>query len=229
VTVNSASNGLILAALGPRHSVVVYIEKVLKIPLVGWHLKIPRSTGYTTRGVASRAYRRVALRATMPRIHGKTAESWWGSTVPATLVTNSGNAIYVGTKLKVNVPGRIMGFRQYRIGTEPPHIRFALLGLNPSHLLACKGFFDGTAPASNAWLQTWLRGAFRPVVGTIYDLVVLYGSGNYFRTNAALVAPVTHGNITYSNGYVISNINALEVALTLNTNANGVDILFQPD
>jgi hypothetical protein len=54
--------------------------------------------------------------------------------------------------------------------------------------------------------------------------------GGYFRTNNALVGgAVTNNGITLIQGWQSTALFPFNTSLTLNANANAVDILFQPD
>ena len=106
---------------------------------------------------------------------------------------------------------------------------WALLWDNTAlHGVCSAMFFDETVPAT-FWQQVWIRPVRRVVVGDTYKLAVL-ATGQFFRTTNALGAgQVTNNGIGFQNGFQSTSIDPTSVALTLNTNANGVDVLFVAD
>lgn len=75
----------------------------------------------------------------------------------------------------------------------------------------------------NNWLQCWIR----PVLtlpADQYQVAVLVNT-DYQRTNTALASPVTHNGITFKHSWQTTSVYPPGATLTLNTNANGVDIL----
>jgi hypothetical protein len=69
-------------------------------------------------------------------------------------------------------------------------------------------------------------------VDTSADLLLgaMFLPGGYFRTNNALVGgAVTNNGITLIQGWQSTALFPFNTSLTLNANANAVDILFQPD
>jgi hypothetical protein len=158
--------------------------------------------------------------------HGKLAESWWGATVPPTRVTLS--AInYVGARFQVTVPGRIFGARVY-VDTADTLDHWAILwNQDIPQGLAAKAM-TGIQKATPGWQQLWFRPTIRVATGVNYALVWNMRSA-YYRTTGNLASPVTHGNISYVKGFQTTSIDPLEASLSLVSNSNGVDLLFQAD
>jgi hypothetical protein len=166
----------------------------------------------------------------MPRPHGPQSSSWWSTTVPPT-GPNGTTATYVGALISFDVPGRLFGFRLYRETTAgPPH--WAIFSDNTTGLLiASKAFFHDT-PGASGWQQAWLKPSFRIDTAAVYRLAILYPIGRFFRTNNALPAGGTgtaHINIRFRWGFQSNVLDIVSAAPAVNQNANGVDVLFQPD
>lgn len=158
--------------------------------------------------------------------HGQRALTWWGATVPPTRVTLAAST-FIGVAFNVAVPGRIFGFSTYLTSADNNDQWAVLWNHDTQKLQRVKEFFNIAQGASNGWRNTWVRPTFRAVPGTNYYLGVLMGTA-YFRQVAALATAVTHNSIQFTNGWQSTAIDPLGVT-TLNTNANGVDILFQAD
>jgi hypothetical protein len=173
-------------------------------------------------------YREVIL--TFPlrkRDHGPKTASWWDTTAPVTNVA-AASPLWIGIDLQLTAPGRIMGFREW-IGSGVGTVRWAVLAdFTTARQLRATVFRADVTPPVNDWMQTWFRPWCRPAVGHTLRLMVLADTG-YHRTNAALVSPVTHGNITFQRGVTSSALDFISGATATSTAANGVDILFKPD
>lgn len=94
------------------------------------------------------------------------------------------------------------------------------LRLVPMHLAS-------DSPA-NEWLQAWFRPWLRVDTTSVYRVAVLCVSG-YQRQNSALTSSVVHNSIRFLSSFQTTSINPVGASITSNTNANGVDILFNPD
>lgn len=164
--------------------------------------------------------------ALMPRPHGKQAVSWWGTTTPATTPSGSTNT-YVGLWLQFDVPGRVAGFRVWRPSSSNS-AGYALLFSGGHELFRAKAFRDASLPSSgwqNAWCNPWYR-----VDTTVdYYLAVYVKGGGWKRDNTALIGDVIHNGIRMKASFQSTSLDVVNVTLTTNNNANGVDVLFQPD
>jgi hypothetical protein len=161
------------------------------------------------------------------RGHGKLADSWWGATAPPNRVA-IGASTYVGVAFHVTVPGRVMGFRAFiEQSTNNRHWGF-LWDANNQKIISAWSFFDRGNTLTAQWLQKWERPSFRPVVNQQYLMAVKLSLA-YYRHTAQLSAPVTANHITFESGFTTTALGPPETGTTPTTNANGVDILFQPD
>lgn len=161
------------------------------------------------------------------RGHGKIADSWWGATVPPTGPVGTANT-YAGVLVTFHVPGRVFGFRVYRPSgaASAPHVLFSTAA---GELVCAKTFADVVMPA-DGWQQCWIHPTVRVPSGVDYRLSVMLPLGKLFRQNTALVAPpVRHSNIDFNYSYQTTSLDPVNSAVTGNTNANAVDVLFQPD
>lgn len=159
--------------------------------------------------------------------HGRLAESWFGANAPTTLNVGTA-ATWVGGVFDFGVNGRVFGFRAYRLAgsdVAPVVVWFDTSG----ELLRATSFRDIVIGA-DGWQQTWLRPSHRINTAHTYRLFVLFPQGHYSRNNAAFASgAVTHSNITRSAGFQSTNIAPWLTTLTTNTNANGIDVLWQAD
>jgi hypothetical protein len=163
----------------------------------------------------------------MPRIHGDTTPSWWSGAAPPTFVSLSA-LTYVGAQVSFTVPGRIFGFSIYVLaGTGNDHwVVFS--DTSSQTLYVVKHWKDFTIGASDRWLNTWIHPTFRVDTTLTYRVAILTGTA-YFRWGSRLASPRTQNHITFLNGFQTTSIDPNAASPTFNTNANGVDVLFQPD
>ncbi len=163
----------------------------------------------------------------MPAIHGKPAVSWWGATAPPTFVS-LGAATYIGVGFQITVAGRIMGMRLYLEGGWG-NSKWGLLWDQDAIALQRVARFrmDGADPGT-VWRQAWFRPWFRPTIGTNYRIAVMMANA-YGRHNTQLASPVTNNGLKFISSFQSTAINPVVVSITTNTNANGVDVLFQAD
>lgn len=160
------------------------------------------------------------------RDHGAPQVSWWGATAPTTVNTGT-SSTWVGVEFEVTQPGRVFGFRAWMIagGVGPP---VAYLWVANGIFLCAKGFKDVSYPAGFA--QTWVHPTVRLVPSTLYRVAILYVGGHFSRTASALAGGnVTHGHITFAQSFQSTSLTPFNGTPTFNTNANAVDILWQPD
>jgi hypothetical protein len=159
--------------------------------------------------------------------HGRLADSWWTSTVPPTAVALAAES-YVGVTFNVAVAGRLFGFRAYLLTGVFAPAWGVLWDTTTGSIVYARHFFQQSVAPGPIWYQQWMRPTLRMVLGHNYRLAVLMG-GQYARQNAALVGPVTHTNIQFVNSFQSTAIEPHQATIVTNTNANGVDVLFQPD
>lgn len=161
----------------------------------------------------------------------KQSNSWWGSTVPTTGPTGAATT-WVGQVLKFTVPGRINGIRLYDAVSATGDTFLAAIvddTLSPSKYVATKALYP-TASQAARWHDLWFHPWVRVDTTHTYWVAVLYRGGGFFRTNSALAAgAVTHNDVQFINGFQSTTLSLADVALTTNTNANAVDVLFYPD
>jgi hypothetical protein len=79
------------------------------------------------------------------------------------------------------------------------------------------------------WNQVWLHPNFRPTVNQDYAVLALFVGGGFYRTNNALVSPVTRTGIRFVSSFQVNSLDLRAATFTENTNANAVDILYLPD
>ncbi len=163
----------------------------------------------------------------MPRPHGTQAVSWWDSTTPPTNVALAA-ASWVGVGFQLGRTGRIAGMRQW-VESGVSSVRWGLIwNSTTGKLLTVAAFRSDVALPVNAWYQTWFRPWVRINTSDNYRIAVLMYTG-YHRTGAALVVPVTHNGVQFISSFQTTALDPVAAAITTNTNANGVDILFQQD
>lgn len=158
--------------------------------------------------------------------HGKVADSWWGASTPVTTPAGTTNT-YVGVELEFDVPGRVMGFRVWR---PTGHVSggFVLFFTATHELLVAKQLFDDVQPAAG-WKQCWIRPTYRISTTESYCVAWYCAGGGWKRTNTIITSDVVHNNIRFKRSFQSTSIDVVNVVRTTNTNANGVDVLFQPD
>ena len=160
------------------------------------------------------------------RGHGKLAQSWWAG-APPTFVSIAA-ATYVGVTFIPGVAGRIMGLAIFLDASDNTQHWAILEDHTLQSTRAARSFFPIQQGASAGWRNLWLRPSIRVIVGHQYRLHCLT-NGSYHRQNAALTSPVTHNNLQFINSFQTTAIDPVVVTITTNTNANGVDVLFQAD
>lgn len=159
----------------------------------------------------------------------KQAESWWGTTVPAT-TTGAGGGVARGVQMRFTAAGRIFGFRMYLAAADSNDHWFLLGELisGGQFLRVAKALYYNTAGGAK-WAQVWIHPTFRITVGRDYYLYVISEGGNFYRTTAQLGSPVTHGHVTFVHGLTISLQDPFSGAPTTSAVAEGCDVLFQAD
>lgn len=160
-------------------------------------------------------------------VHGVSASSWWGSTAPPTEVTAT-TPTWVGITFWITVPGRIFGFREYVVAGQDGNSRVFLW--TPEPITQRSYVFRPRVTGANGWQQCWIQPTYRPPINTDLRLAVLYPAGQYFRqVNALSPSPITRNGIQFRQGWQTTSLVPETATLTTNLNANGIDILFQPD
>lgn len=162
------------------------------------------------------------------RDHGQPALSWWGASAPPTQVTISAHQ-YIGAVFQVDTPGRLFGFRYYRLAGNSNGPWAVFWDTSALKLICAKSFFDAP-PAANGWQQTWIRPTIRLDDTHFYNLAIL-GASQYFRFTNHLPSGgnIDNNHIQMYNGFTVNTADPTAASLTLTQHANGVDLLFQPD
>ena|SRR5689334_21301477 len=164
----------------------------------------------------------------MPRIHGTPAVSWWNGSNPASGPVGTSN-IWVGHDIDFDVPGRVMGFAMYRTANDI-HDHWALLWNENAAPLVVKLFWALTAWPSLGWQNAHIfRSPIRVTVGANWHFAVNFPGGGYYRTVGALTNSVRHNHINFQRGFTNTGWDPPNGGNTTDTNAKGIDILFQPD
>lgn len=159
--------------------------------------------------------------------HGALKLNWWGATAPPTLVA-LGARSYVGQQFAVSAAGRLCGFRYYGANAQPQDFWALFWDQTNGKLLRAVAFSEAGSNAAG-WQQVWFHPFYRLSASLTYRLAIEYPATGYYRQNTALAAGfVTHSGIQYQNGFQSTAINPVAAAITLNTNANGVDVLYLP-
>jgi len=140
---------------------------------------------------------------------------------------------FIGATYTFNVPGKVYGVRFYRQwGAEN-----SCYGMfwTDTHNKYLRGFsYHQLAASAARWNNVWFHPTIRIVPNDLYRVGVLFFLGDFYRTNNVLSAvgtPVFHGHIGLVSSWQTSNLDPANpgTSITQNTNANAVDVLFQPD
>lgn len=165
--------------------------------------------------------------------HGKSSVSWWDTTTPTSGPIGSATT-WVGVQFRVTTPGKASGFRFYDGSAQPEATLFVLMeyaqtiggGTTQRLPLAAKWFTWKSGAMTLGWHQCWFRPHVALATGKDYIVAALFIGGGLYRTGAALASSVTHNNIQFENGFQSTALDISSATLTLNNNANGVDILY---
>jgi hypothetical protein len=130
---------------------------------------------------------------------------------------------------QVTSAGRLFGYRFYQSNVVlQPH--WAVIGVNDPVAVLSVHHAKYVAQSVDGWQQVWIRPTVKLVPGVNYRLAVLFPQGNYFRQNNGLTAsPVTHNGISFIQSFQTTSLEPITAGVTINLNANGVDVLFQSD
>lgn len=126
------------------------------------------------------------------------------------------------------MPGRVAGFRAYINNGQDGNSHAVLWNGNTFELLAAARFRI-RATTGNQWHQAWFRPWVRINTSDFFNFAVLYPVGQKFQTTNALTSTVNHNGIEFNNGFTSTNASVYTATLTLNANAQAVDLLFVPD
>lgn len=126
--------------------------------------------------------------------------------------------------------GRVAGFRLYKWALHDGNFYAALFRPGGSHLMAAYAF-QSDQTISDKWFQTWVRPWVRVEKDVDYLFGVLFVGGHYFRTNGIItIGPGNpHGHIAITYGWQSTAAFPFISSPTANSNANAIDVLFQPD
>jgi hypothetical protein len=163
----------------------------------------------------------------MPRPHGAQAVSWWTASAPVTFVSLSATS-WIGVTFKLTALGRIAGMRMYIPSGETAPAWGVIYDLNNFSPLRAVVFRQDVTPPVNGWMNAWFRPWLRINTTDSYRVMIQQGGG-YSRTNTALASTVTHNHVSFLNSFQSTSLYPPGATITTNTNANGVDVLFQPD
>lgn len=157
---------------------------------------------------------------------------WWsGHANPTTGPTGTAST-WVGNLVQFTAPGRVFGL-QFFDGTgagEGQYSYGVLLPDSPTHVDRAKMVLLYMTPGQVAtWQHAWFSKPLRVTTGRDYRLAFMYLGGGFFRTNAALASAVTRNQVQFKFGFQTTSLDISGAGLTSNTNANAVDVLFQPD
>lgn len=161
--------------------------------------------------------------------HGKVAVDWWQAANPATGPLGTG-AQWVGVTFSLLVAGRIAGIRFYVATGNDAAQRCSLFDFPVTTEHRCVWARERVSKAAAGWQQVWFRPWLRVTLDPYqYRAAVLFPAGGFFRNNAVLGGPIVHNNIQFANSFQSTSLIPELAAITTNTNANGIDILFYPD
>jgi hypothetical protein len=168
----------------------------------------------------------------VPRIHGQQQVGWWdGHAAPTTGPTGT-STTWVGLVVRFPAAGRVFGLQFYG-GTDAGAGNYTLGFICPQGIgypdkLAIHGY-TSPSDATARFQHLWLPRAFRVGTTEDYRMAVLYRGGGFFRTNNVLTTPVTRNGVTLVNGFQSTALDVISASVTVNANANAIDVLFQPD
>lgn len=157
--------------------------------------------------------------------HGAPAVNWWGSTAPPT-GPNGTAATWVGIQFVVTVDGWIEGFRFFVDNSEDGNYVGQLWDKDTFVILGAVGA-RVRATTGNAWQQVWIRPRIPVSTASVYRVAFRYDHGKFYRQNTLLTSQVTRNNIGFQNGFQSTALDPDGASITLNSNANGIDVLFR--
>lgn len=161
------------------------------------------------------------------RDHGPQTHGWWDGADPPTAVSLSA-AAYVGVRVQFTVPGKLLGASVYIQSGFTFRLWCLVNHTTTSDLDRARAAWTYAAPSGDQWRNVWLTPQLRIVPGDDYNVMFLMHTV-YFRQNGLLGSPVVRNSIRYISSFQTTSIDPTSIAPTMNTNANGVDVLFRPD
>lgn len=168
----------------------------------------------------------------MPRIHGATQVGWWdGHAAPTTGPTGT-STTWVGVQLQFTVAGRVYGAQMYdATGIAPAGWTTVAFGsADPEYPDEIGIRSICLAPSQSAkFHHLWFAKPIRVNTSDTYRVMAYYLGGGFFRTNNALTSAVTRNGVKFLGSYQSTSLQTSFGTVTLNTNANAVDVLFLPD
>ena len=162
----------------------------------------------------------------MPRPHGTQSASWWGAGVPTSGPTGT-TALWLGLNVQFVHPGRLFGVRGYRQSSFSEGLVGHFWNTSGPQMLS--GFAFKDVVTGTGWQQCWLHPTVRVNTSDVYAIGVLFAQGGRMQSTGALTIPVTHGDLTFRAGWTSTNLAPWLVVPTPNSNAYGIDVLFQAD
>ena len=153
-------------------------------------------------------------------------KTWWSSNPTAIVSITTYN--WIGGEFAFDTPGRVFGLRAFiPAGSSIP--RTGQIWQGGQTTLLGNLLLHQIAPATSQWQNAYFKKAIRIVPGSPYLVAVLL-KGNYGRTPTAFAAgSIAHGHITMFGSFNNTFVSPIDNPPTLNTNANGVDVIFLPD
>jgi hypothetical protein len=103
-----------------------------------------------------------------------------------------------------------------------------LWDLTNNRIVTVRQFRQDPLGSFPQWVQCWVHPTFRVDTSHNYRMASV-ASTFYQRTNGTLVNPVTHGQIQFVHGFQTTALDPTTATITNTNNANGMDVLFQPD
>lgn len=165
----------------------------------------------------------------MKRDHGRLADTWWLGAVPPTGPTGTATT-WVGVTVEFTVNGRLAGLARYDNTVSDGNTVGWVFDFDANINMRAVMFRPRASTAGNAWHQVWFRPWLRIILGHRYYIGCIYPGGNFFRFNTRLATPPrTVNNIAYWSSWQSTAVYPFGSAITTNTNANAIDVLFYPD
>lgn len=159
------------------------------------------------------------------RDHGPQSLTWWNGLNPTNLGGTSN--IFVGGAFQLQANGRLFGIRAFRSALDSQQHWGFVVDPDTLKLLAATRFYPTVIGSIGVWQNAWLRPAVVMPAGQLFYVIVAYPHGQWMRVSNAL--PTIVNRIEYWNGFQGTNFDVTAGGWTLNTNANGVDVLVQFD
>ncbi len=160
--------------------------------------------------------------SSMPGIRNLSLD-WWDAADPTSAVSLSA-ATYIGGRFQITKAGRIFGARVYLQAGDTWRHWCILEDRSTSDIVAARCYASVAQGPSDGWRNVWFHPVVQVAVGDDYYCWNLC-RGVYFRSVGALGVPVERNNILYINSMQTTSIDPTSITPTMNTNANGVDLI----